>query len=139
MRSVVDYRRRDRDSGTAIGEAGGGGGMDDTLTRISNLEAAVSDIRTRVAVISAIIPTLATKEDLKNAISPMKEDLAALKAQVPHFATKTDVMGVETKLVTMIAAVETKIVAMEAKIIKWIIATMLATAAVGFSIAKLVH
>jgi hypothetical protein len=128
MRSVVDYRRRDRDSGTTIGEAGGGGGMDDTLTRISNLEAAVSDIRTRVAVISTIIPTLATKDDLKDAISPMKEDLAALKAQVPHFATKTDIMALETKLV-----------AMEAKIIKWIIATMLATAAVGFYIAKLVH
>ena len=102
--------------------------MDDTLTRISSLEAAFSDIRTRVAVISVMIPTLATKEDLKDATSPMKEDLAALKAQAPHSATKTDVM-----------AVETKIVATEAKIIKWIIATMLATAAVGFSIAKLVH
>jgi hypothetical protein len=74
MGSVVDYRRRDRDSGTTIDEA------------------AVADIRTRVAVIAAIIPTLATKEDLKNAISPIKEDLAALKAQVPHFAPKADVM-----------------------------------------------
>jgi hypothetical protein len=45
----------------------GGGGMDDILKRLGAVEATVSEIRTQVGAIAAILPHLATKSDV-NAI-----------------------------------------------------------------------
>ena len=68
--------------------------MEDILKRLGNVETYVSELRSQVSAILAIIP---------------------------HLATKADVAAVE------------------AAIIKWIIATVLATAALAFTIAKYVH
>jgi DNA-binding FrmR family transcriptional regulator len=141
--------------------SGGGGDMDQVLQRLGTVESSVSAIRAEVSGVAANIPHLATKEDLKKvegqvcgiaAVIPhlaTKEDLKKVEGQVnaiaaviPHLATKGDVgllqaaiSGVEGK----ISGVEGKISGMETRIIKWIIATSIAIAALAFTIAKLVH
>ena len=68
--------------------------MEDILKRLGNLETDVSQVKSQVSAILAI---------------------------VPHLATKADVSTLETS------------------IIKWIIATVLGTAGLVFTIAKFVH
>ena len=68
--------------------------MEDILKRLGNVETHVSELRSQVSAILAVIP---------------------------HLATKADVAAVETT------------------IIKWIVATSLASAALAFTIAKFVH
>ncbi len=75
--------------------------MEDILKRLGNVEAYVSELRSQVSAILAIIPHLATKADMAG----VRGDLAAL----------------------------------ESAIIKWIVATVLASAALAFTIAKFVH
>lgn len=82
--------------------------MDDILRRLGNVETLVSELRSQVSAILAIIPHLATKADVadvRTAVGLLKADVAAV----------------------------------EAAIIKWIVATMLTSAALAFTIAKFVH
>ena len=74
--------------------------MEDILKRLGNVETGVSELRSQVSAILAIMPHLATKAD----VADVRVDLAA-----------------------------------ETAIIKWIIATVLASAALAFTIAKFVH
>jgi hypothetical protein len=53
-------------------------------------------------------------------VAETRADVSAIKAVQPHLATKADIHALETK------------------IIKWIIGTVIATGALGFSIAKFV-
>ena len=53
--------------------------------------------------------------------SESKSQVSAILAIIPHLATKADVVAVETT------------------IIKWIVATVLTSAALTFTIAKFVH
>ena len=66
--------------------------------------------------------------NLETDVSSLKAEVSAILATIPHLATKADVVDVRTA----VAAVETRI-------IKWIIATVLATAGLAFTIAKFVH
>ena len=75
--------------------------MEDILKRLGNVETGVSELRSQVSAILAIMPHLATKAD----VADVRVDLAAA----------------------------------ETAIIKWIIATVLASAALAFTIAKFVH
>jgi hypothetical protein len=93
--------RRAADSSSADSFGDGGGNVEDILKRLGNLEASVSELKTQVSAILAVIPHLATKADLMD-----------LRASVA---------------------------AMETSIIKWIIATTLATGVLAFTIAKFVH
>jgi len=54
-------------------------------------------------------------------VSQVKSQVSAILAVIPHLATKADVSALETS------------------IIKWIIATVLGTAGLVFTIAKFVH
>ena len=72
----------------------GGSNVDDILKRLGNVETDVSQVKSQVSAILAIIP---------------------------HLATKADVSALETA------------------IFKWIIATVLGTAGLVFTIAKFVH
>ena len=94
MGNVVGYGARSAVSSSSVGSGSGGGDVEDILKRLGNVETYVSELRSQVSAILAIIP---------------------------HLATKADVAAVE------------------AAIIKWIIATVLATAALAFTIAKYVH
>src|SRR5882672_7448704 len=108
MVSVVGYSSRDRRSSSSVGSGSGGGDVDDILKRLGNVETHVSELRSQVSAILAVIPHLATKADVvdvRTAVADSKADLAAA----------------------------------ETAIIKWIVATVLATAALAFTIAKFVH
>jgi hypothetical protein len=54
-------------------------------------------------------------------VAELRSQVSAILAIIPHLATKADVAAVETV------------------IIKWIVATVLASAALAFTIAKFVH
>jgi hypothetical protein len=102
MGTVVGYSSRSTASSSSVGSGGGGGGdVEDILKRLGNVEAYVSELRSQVSAMLAIIPHLATKAD--------------------------------------VADVKAEVVAIETKIIKWIVATVLTSAASAFTIAKFVH
>jgi hypothetical protein len=101
MGNVVGYSPRSTVSNSSVGSGSGGGDVEDILKRLGNVETHVSELRTQVSAILAIIP---------------------------HLATKTDV-----------ADVSADVAALETAIIKWIVATVLASAALAFTIAKFVH
>jgi hypothetical protein len=61
-------------------------------------------------------------------VAELRSQVSAILAIIPHLATKADVADVKAD----VAAVETVI-------IKWIVATVLASAALAFTIAKFVH
>jgi hypothetical protein len=108
MGNVVGYSPRSTVSNSSVGSGSGGGDVEDILKRLGNVETDVSELRSQVSAILAIIPHLATKADVA--------DVRAAVGQV-----KADVAAVETA------------------IIKWIVATVLASAALAFTIAKFVH
>ena len=82
--------------------------MEDILRRLGNVETHVSELKSQVSAILAIIP---------------------------HLATKADVADVRTA----VGQVKADVAAVETAIIKWIVATVLASAALAFTIAKFVH
>lgn len=84
--------------------------MEGVLRRLGSLEKDVSVIKTDVGAIIALIPHLATKADV-----------GEIKSVIPHLATKADVSDAVTS------------------VIKWIVGTTIAVAALTFSIAKFVH
>jgi hypothetical protein len=108
MGNVVEYNRSGAIASASAGSGSGGGGVEDILKRLGNVETHVSELRSQVSAILAIIPHLATKADVA--------DVRAAVGQV-----KADVAAVETAIV------------------KWIVATVLASAALAFTIAKFVH
>ena len=57
--------------------SGGGGGMDDLIKRLGNVESAVSDVRSQVSGLSASMPHLATKSDLNKLESSLIKWLIA--------------------------------------------------------------
>jgi hypothetical protein len=115
--NVVEYNHRRADTHTSVGSGGGGGGVDDILRRLGNVETGVSELRSEVSAISAILSHLATAAS----VSEVNSKVAGIEAIIPHLATKADVISLETA------------------IIKWIIATTLTSAALAFAIAKFVH
>ena len=101
MGNVVGYSRSGAIANASAGSGSGGGDVEDILRRLGNVETHVSELKSQVSAILAIIPHLATKAD----IADVKADMAAV----------------------------------ETAIIKWIVATVLASAALAFTIAKFVH
>lgn len=92
--------------------------MDDVLRRMGSLENDVSVIKREVEGISAQLPYMATKADVAQLpYMATKADVA----QLPHMATKADVSDAKTS------------------IIQWMVATLIAVAALVFTIAKFVH
>ena len=108
MGNVVGYSPRNPVSNSSAGSGSGGGDVEDILKRLGNVETHVSELRSQVSAILAIIPHLATKADVA--------DVRAGVGQV-----KADLAAVQTV------------------IIKWIVAAMLASSALAFTIAKFVH
>ena len=108
MGNVVGYGARSTVSNSSVGSGSGGGDVDDILKRLGNVETHVSELRSQVSAILAIIPHLATKAD----VADVRVGVGQVKANV--------------------AAVETAI-------IKWIVATVLTSAVLAFTIAKFVH
>ena len=108
MGNVVGYNRSGAIANASAGSGSGGGDVEDILKRLGNVETHVSELRSQVSAILAIIP---------------------------HLATKADVADVRTA----VGQVKADVAAVETAIVKWIVATVLASAALAFTIAKFVH
>jgi hypothetical protein len=65
------------------------------------------------------------RRSFRDLVAPV---LSAIQATLPHLATKSDV-----------ADLRTAISSLEARIIKWIVATLLTSTGLAFTIAKIVH
>jgi hypothetical protein len=104
-----DYRSRRPHAGRSGSE---GGDMDDILKRLGAIESSVSGLRAEVSAIAAIIPHLATKGDIGDLRSETRTDIGLLRAELS---------GLETR------------------VIKWMIATVLSSTSLAFTIAKFVH
>jgi hypothetical protein len=112
-----------------------GGGMDDILKRLGAVESTVSEIRSQVSGISAILPHLATKADVtavRVEVSELRTEVGGIAAVMPHLATKAD-------LNTAIGGVRADIRASETAIVKWIIGIIIAAAGLAFTIGKYGH
>ena len=96
--------------------------MDDILKRLGSVE-------TQVSAILGILPHLATKAD----VADVRTSLRAMEAVIPQLATKADVAVIPQ------LATRADVASIETAIIKWIIATTLASAGLAFAIAKFVH
>ena len=108
--NVVEYNRRGVIANASAGSGGGGGGVDDLLKRLGNVESHVSELKSQFSALSATVSHLATAKSV-----------SAISAIIPHLATKADLS------------------AMESTIIKWFVATTLATATAAFALAKFIH
>src|SRR5581483_8322094 len=149
MISSAVYSHRGTIAKSSVGPGSGGGDVDDVLKRLGNVEAGVTDLKTQCARIEAVIPTLATAESVSKieAIIPTlataesisrieaviptlatAESVSRIEAIIPHLATKDDVTGVKVQLAVL-----------ESTIIKWMIATMLSSTALAFSVAKFIR
>src|SRR3569833_3856923 len=119
---VVGYHSRSTGSDSSVGWGGGGGNVDDSLKRLGSVE-------TQVSAILGILPHLATKAD----VADVRTTLRAMEAVIPQLATKADVAVIPQ------LATRADVASIETAIIKWIIATTLASAGLAFAIAKFVH
>jgi len=141
MDNVVEYNRRGAISNALVGSGSGGGGVDEILKRLGNVETHVSELRTQVSSILAVIPYLATKADLKGDTAEIKAAIGDVKAEAKadiaevKAAAKADIAEVKTA----IADVKTQMASQQTAMIKWIIATVLTAAGLAFTIAKFVH
>lgn len=68
-------------------------------------------------------------------VSDLRWQVSAISANIPHLATKADIADVRTA----VGQVKTDVATVETAIIKWIVGTVLASAALAFTIAKFVH
>jgi hypothetical protein len=112
MKSLASYNHPGRDSRANRDSGGGGGDVEDVLKRLGAVETNVSELKSQVSGILAILPHLATKAD----VADVRTDVAQLKGE-------------------MWAAIS----GLEIRIIKWIVATLLTSTGLAFTIAKFVH
>ena len=136
-----------------------GGSVEDILKRLGAVESSISEIKVQTAV----IPQLATKSD----VAELKGEISAINARIPQFATKSDLAELKAEISAVLSVIPTlatkselgelkaqisaltaviphlatkaDISGIETKIIKWIIATVITSFGVAFSIAKFVH
>src|SRR5256885_7633669 len=64
MQSLVVYNHRGSHSNPTGGTAGSGGRVEDVLRRLGNVETDVSELKSQVGAIQAVMPHLATKADV---------------------------------------------------------------------------
>ena len=74
-------------------------------------------------------------EDILRRLGNVETHVSELKSQAILLATKADVADVRAA----VGQVKADVAAVETAIIKWIVATVLASAALAFTIAKFVH
>jgi hypothetical protein len=89
----------------------------------------MGSVETQVSTILGIIPYLPTKADLAD----VRASVVAIEAVIPQLATRADVAVIPQ------LATKADVSSIGTAIIKWIIATTLASAGLAFTIAKFVH
>ena len=69
--------------------------------------------------------------NVESAVAEIRADVSAIKSTLPHLATEARLCAVEGSL-------NAKINNLETSLIKWMIGTVISTAALAFAIAKFV-
>jgi len=85
---------------------------------------------------SDILRRLGTVE---TSVSELKSQVSGILAILPHLATKADVADVGTEVAQLKGEMWAAISGLETRIIKWIVATLLTSTGLAFTIAKFVH
>ena len=86
--------------------------MDDILKRLGNVESHVSELRSQVGGFLTVVPHLGTKADVADLKAAINDDFGDVRAAMAS---------------------------METRIIKWIVAAVLTSDTLAFTIAKFVH
>ena len=76
---------------------------------------------------------------VETTVSELKSQLSGILAILPHLATKADVADVGTDVAQLKGEMWAAISGLETRIIKWIVATLLTSTGLAFTIAKFVH
>jgi hypothetical protein len=126
MKSLASYNHPGRDSRADRDSGGGGGDVEDILRRLGAVETSVSELKSQLSGILAILPHLATKAD----VADVRTDVADVRTDVAN--VKADVAQLRGEMGAGISGLETRI-------IKWIVATLLTSTGLAFTIAKFVH
>jgi hypothetical protein len=103
-----------------------GGNVDEILKRLGIVETSVAEIR-------AVMPHLATRADLNALKAELKDEIHSARAETQ--SVRVEVQAVRGEMNLLRADMNS----METRMIKWMIGTTISTAALAFSVAKLVH
>jgi hypothetical protein len=80
-------------------------------------------------------------DDFSKRLGAVEVGVAEMRAQLPHLATKADVQAVRVEIGDVrveVGAVRSDMNAMETRLIRWMVGTVISTAAMAFTIAKYV-
>jgi hypothetical protein len=78
-------------------------------------------------------------DDILKRLGNVESQVSSILAVIPHLATKADVADFKAAVNADFGDVRAGMASMETRIIKWIVATVLASATLAFTIAKFVH
>ena len=137
MRSLVVYNARSAHSSPAIGSGSGGGPVEDILKRLGNVESDVSELKSEVRGILAIVPHLATKADVmdvRTAVADLRGEMNELRGEM-----KSGLSEVRSEMAAGFGSMRAEMAARETALLKWLIATVLASVGLAFTVAKFVH
>jgi predicted nucleic acid-binding Zn-ribbon protein len=105
----------------------------------------VSELKFNVREIFTAIANLVTKKELSDLKGELKGEIKDLRGELKgeikdlRGELKGEIKDLRGELKGEIKDLRTEMASMEAKIIKWIIATGLATAGLAFAAAKFIH
>jgi hypothetical protein len=159
MRSLVVYNARGTHSSPAIGSGSGGGYVEDILKRLGNVESDVSELKSEVRGILAIAPHLATKADVtdvRTAVADLRGEMNALRGDMKSGLSEVraelaaglgsvraemaaGLGSVRAEMAAGFGAIKGEMAARETAFLKWIIATVLTSVGLAFTVAKFVH
>ncbi len=106
MSHLIDSEQFGRRRAAAHASGGSGGSrMDDILRKLAAVETAVSDIRSQVSAILAVLTHMATKSELNG----LRSDLHAMEASLIKWIVGTSIASVA--VASAIASVIAKLVA----------------------------
>ena len=111
--------------------------MEDILKRLGNVESDVSELKSEVRGILAIVPHLATKADVmdvRTAVADLRGEMNELRGEI-----KSGLSELRAEMAAGFGAIKTEMAARETAFLKWIIATVLTSVGLAFTVAKFVH
>jgi hypothetical protein len=142
------YNPRGTHSSPAIGSGSGGGHVEDILKRLGNVESDVSELKSEVRGILAIVPHLATKADVmdvRTAVADLRSEMNELRGEMKSGLSEVraemaaGLGSVRAEMAAGFGALKAEMAARETAFLKWIIATVVASVGLAFTIAKFVH
>lgn len=110
--------------------------MDDILKRLGVVESSVAALAGDFREMKGMLPSLATKSDVES----VRTEVQGVRIEIQ--TVRTDVEKVRTEVEKVRTEVEkgrTDVADAVSSMIKWLVGTVVAVGALGFSIAKFVH